>query len=348
MPIPIILGVAAAVAATGGVGASAHGGAKMFKAKDTLKRAESIREEAIKDFELQNSVTTSAMDDLGNLELEICSQFQDFSDVLEQIQGRPEFKEYNKDGITVPKYDPEELKKVSVGASVLLGGMGGAALGTAGGFAAAGATTSAVMALGTASTGTAIASLSGVAATNATLAALGGGALAAGGGGMALGSTMLGVSTAGIGILIGGIIFSITGSGLSKKADEAYYQAKEIERQVENINRYLVELHKCARKYYALLKKVKDAYDVEFSKLRYIVVEKKKTVWSEFTEEEKTLVHNNILLVGLLFRMCQVNLVRRIGEDDKAVNTINRDDIDDCMDDVTNMLEDKKFNNEEE
>ena len=74
------------------------------------------------------------------------------------------------------------LKKVSIGAGVLLGGLGGAAVGTAGGFAAAGATTSAVMALGTASTGTAIASLSGAAATNATLAALGGGAIAAGAG----------------------------------------------------------------------------------------------------------------------------------------------------------------------
>ena len=46
--------------------------------------------------------------------------------------------------------------------------------------------------LGTASTGTSIATLSGVAATNATLAWFGGGALAAGGAGMAGGSLVLG------------------------------------------------------------------------------------------------------------------------------------------------------------
>ncbi len=46
--------------------------------------------------------------------------------------------------------------------------------------------------LGTASTGTAIGTLSGAAATNATLAWLGGGALAAGGGGMAAGLLTLG------------------------------------------------------------------------------------------------------------------------------------------------------------
>lgn len=71
----------------------------------------------------------------------------------------------------------DKSESVAVGAGVLLGGLGGAAVGIAGAFAASGATTSAVMALGTASTGTAISSLSGIAATNTTLAALGGGAL---------------------------------------------------------------------------------------------------------------------------------------------------------------------------
>lgn len=47
--------------------------------------------------------------------------------------------------------------------------------------------------LGTASTGTAIATLSGAAAYNATLAWFGGGAIAAGGGGMAAGATTLGL-----------------------------------------------------------------------------------------------------------------------------------------------------------
>lgn len=48
-----------------------------------------------------------------------------------------------------------------------------------------------VASFGTASTGAAISSLSGVAATNASLAWLGGGSLAAGGGGMAAGATVL-------------------------------------------------------------------------------------------------------------------------------------------------------------
>lgn len=76
-----------------------------------------------------------------------------------------------------------------------VGGVSGAIAGVAAGAG----TIALVSAYGTASTGTAIASLSGAAASNATLAFLGGGATAAGGGGVVIGSCILGgivVSTA--------------------------------------------------------------------------------------------------------------------------------------------------------
>jgi transcriptional regulator with XRE-family HTH domain len=74
---------------------------------------------------------------------------------------------------------------------VLVGGVGGAAVGSAVGGAAAYGTFVAVASFGTASTGAAISGLSGIAATNATLAALGGGTLAAGGAGVAGGTMVL-------------------------------------------------------------------------------------------------------------------------------------------------------------
>lgn len=58
----------------------------------------------------------------------------------------------------------------------------------------------------TATTGVAISSLSGAAATNASLAALGGGALSAGGGGMALGTAVVAGTGAAVGSAAGGII----------------------------------------------------------------------------------------------------------------------------------------------
>ena len=335
MPLPVILGIGAGIAAAAGLGSGVSGGLKMKKASGTLKEATAKRDEAISRFESANEKTTKAMDQLGELELKICSEFQEFADEFEKIQNRPEFKEYVKGEASLPEYDPDELKKVSVGASVLLGGMGGAVFGTAGGFAAAGVTTSAVMALGTASTGTAIASLSGAAATNATLAALGGGAIAAGGGGIALGTTMLGVSTLGVGLMVGGIIFNITGGTLSKKADKAYYQALEIEREVDKMLPFLNILEKHAKMYKKILKKVSTVYDEQFEKMKNTL--SKKQDWRKFTEEEKLNVKNCVLIVGLLYKMCKVNLVLK-PQSETDINTVNVNEINGIYDDVNSML----------
>ena len=232
--------------------------------------------------------------------------------------------------MTLPKYDKETLKNVAVGAGVLLGGLGGAAAGTAGGFAAAGAATSAVMALGTASTGTAIASLSGVAATNATLAALGGGALAAGGGGMALGTTILGATTLGVGLLVGGVIFNVTGGKLSDKADEAWSQVMKEEKTVNEVCNYLSDLDDVAAGYINELKIVYDKFLESFNYVSYVVNKLHRTDWNDFTEEEKIATQNTVLLVGLLYKMCQVSLVKK-AENEKDMNTINKQEIEESI-----------------
>ena len=92
---------------------------------------------------------------------------------------------------------------------------------------------SAAGALATASTGTAIAGLSGAAATNATLAFFGGGSLAAGGLGIAGGMTVLGGVVAGPALLILG---SIMGAKASEKLDNAYSnlaKVREAEAEVQ-------------------------------------------------------------------------------------------------------------------
>lgn len=82
--------------------------------------------------------------------------------------------------------DFESAKKAEIGSGAA-GGAFGAGVATLGPTAAMGVATT----FGVASTGTAISSLSGAAATNAALAWLGGGTLAAGGGGMAAGQLLL-------------------------------------------------------------------------------------------------------------------------------------------------------------
>lgn len=330
MPLPLILGACAAIAGVAGVGSGIHGAVKMKEANDTMKTADSRHKKNIAKFEKYSTAANKKMDELGQLELSILKGFEEFSDTIEKIQNRPHFKEYTKDGIKLPKYDKEKLKKVSVGAGVLLGGLGGAAVGTAGGFAAAGAATSAVMALGTASTGTAIASLSGAAATNATLAALGGGAVAAGGGGIALGTTILGATTLGVGLLVGGVIFSVTGGKLSDKADEAWSQMKKAEDTINKACNYLSDLQNTALKYINSLKEVYEKYLESFNYISYVVNKLGKTDWNDFSDDERVATQNAVMLVGLLYKMSQVSLVKK-ADNDKEMNTINKNEVDESI-----------------
>lgn len=340
MPLPFILGGIAAVAGAAGVASGVSGAKKMKDANDTMRIAQNRHEKNIERFKEHNKMTTEKMDSLGKKELEILKSFERFSKAIEKIQNKPEFKAYKKESIEIPKYDAEELKEVSVGAGVLLGGLGGAAAGTAGGFAAAGATTAAVMALGTASTGTAIASLSGVAATNATLAALGGGAVAAGGGGMAVGSAVLGAATLGVGLLVGGVIFNITGSSISDKADEAWRQMNEAEKEIDKICEYLDQLRDVAYKYILSVEKVEKSYKYNLNKLENIL--KIKRDWNNFSYEEKLITENTILLVGLLYNMCKVELVLK-SNNENELNKINKIKVDDTIKGASDFLRERNL-----
>ncbi|MCM1387104.1 MAG: hypothetical protein NC231_07240 [Bacillus sp. (in: Bacteria)] len=338
MPLPLILGIGGAIAGATGIGSGISGAVKMKEANDTQKAADNRHKRNIAKFEECSNAANAEMDKLGELELTILKGFEEFSDVIDKIQNRPQFKEYERNGVTLPKYDKEELKKVSVGAGVLLGGMGGAASGTAGGIAAAGATYAAVMTLGTASTGTAIGTLSGAAATNATLAALGGGAISAGGGGIALGTSMLGAATLGVGLLVGGVIFNATGKSLSNKADEAWSQMKRAEETINKSCSYLEELQSTAVKYNNAIQKAYDKYLDSFSYVSNAVEKLHKTDWNEFSEKEKLATQNSVLLVGLLYRMCKVNLVEK-AENDEEMNKINTREIDKSIADSKEVLD---------
>ena len=337
MPLPLIIGIAAAAAGIAGVGSGIHGGMKMKEANETMQLANSHHKKNIGRFEKQSEKTSGQMDRVGKEELKILNSFEAFTQVFEKIRNKPQFKTFDKTGVILPQYNAEELKKVSVGAGLLLGGIGGAAIGTAGGFAAAGATTAAVMALGTASTGTAIASLSGVVATNATLAALGGGAIAAGGGGMALGSAILGGATLGVGLLVGGVIFNITGSSLSNKADEAWSQMKKAEGEIDKICLYLDDLFNSAEKFYSTLAKVNRLYIEHFEKLSTIVEVNGKTNWNMFISEEQVMTQNTALLVGVLFNMCKVKLVL-VSENETDSNKVNSVAINKSIEDANKVL----------
>ena len=330
MPLPIILGAVAATVGVIGVGTGLHGASKMKDASDTIEAAENRHKSNTAKFEMISEMTSKKMDELGTLELTILKEFDMFSNTIEKIQNRPQFQKYQRTDITLPKYDKEELEKVSIGAGVILGALGGAALGTAGGFAAAGATTSAVTTFGTASTGTVISALKGEAAKKAVLAALGGGSIKVGGGGIALGTKILSTTSLGLGLMVGGILFSLKGESMSEKADATYEEMKKAEKTIETICTYLSELQDTAEEYIESLKQIKNLYYKWFAWLSFTVNQGNKTDWNLFTKEEKIATENTVLLVGLLYKMCQVNIVEK-AKNENEMNTINKTEIEKTM-----------------
>lgn len=141
----------------------------------------------------------------------------------------------------------------------------------------------------------------------------------------------------GVGLLIGGVIFNATGSRLSDKADEAYAQARRTEDEVNKITGYFDELSKAAKGFQTSLTNVEKAYRDRLSTLNHIITFSGKTQWIDFSEKEKVVTQNLVLLVGLLYKMCQVNLVIK-SENEEELNKVNQSDINEAIRNAEKIL----------
>ena len=202
-----------------------------YEAYDSRKKAKEAKELAdrmVANIEEENrrrrEESNRVLSDFGKTKQELLKTcLSPFLGYLKVMGNNYKDKEYEFGGkINLDKLDVDTLESIEMNAStagkIAVASSGVAAIALCGVPAA---TTSAVMAFGAASTGTAISSLSGAAATNATLAWLGGGSLAAGGGGMAAGSVVFGTITA---TTTG--VFALAAAGI---VASAYYSKKYTE-----------------------------------------------------------------------------------------------------------------------
>ena len=187
-------------------------------AKSINTRARDVFNEAASSLERCRDKVQAKLEELGRQKVMLYQEaFPPFVDVFSRIKN----VDFDDSGIPVEslediEVDILEIREISVQMSEAIGG----GAGTLGAGALAGlATYGSVGLLGTASTGTAIGTLSGAAATNATLAWLGGGSLATGGMGMAGGKVVLGGIVAAPVLLVGGLL-------LASKAEEAKENAR--------------------------------------------------------------------------------------------------------------------------
>ena len=213
MPLPLLLIGGAAAIGLLGVGLGINSKIDFDEAEDINSEATRIYDKATESLMRCRDDTQEKLERLGEQKATLVeASLKPFVEAFSQIKhvdyddlGMPE--EYRAD----IEADILEIREMSVRMAEIVGGAGGAlGAGALAGLAAYGS----VALLGTASTGTAIGGLSGVAASNATLAWLGGGSLATGGLGIAGGTAVLGGIVAAPVLLVGGLI-------LAAKASEA-------------------------------------------------------------------------------------------------------------------------------
>ncbi len=216
--IPIILGAAALATAAYGAVKGVEGVSDMKDAEKIGKSAQKRHERAAKKWQTDWEVTQELAEAYGQLQIDIkvrtVGRFVNFIKRIGRQASESEMEFLaGLEGVSVQQlkeYEAAalEAEKFAKGGITALGAAAAAGQGAVG----------LVGLFGTASTGTAIAGLSGAAAWNATLAWLGGGSLAAGGGGMALGTLVLGGITVGPALMIGGFVLAGQGEKALTKA----------------------------------------------------------------------------------------------------------------------------------
>lgn len=234
MPLPLLfIGIAAATGGVG-VGKTIKAGVDSYSANKINKSANEIVEESTSYLNGQRLACGDALKQLGAEKVFILeNNMTAFLDTFTKIKN-VEFREseglLELSKLKIEEKDFVELKQlVNFAVSIAGGGIAG----TAGGVLVAFGAYGAAQALACASTGTAIASLSGAAATNATLAFFGGGSLAAGGLGMAGGTAVLGGLVAGPALLVMGFV---SGAAAKKSLDQAKTNQLEAIQLAEQLN----------------------------------------------------------------------------------------------------------------
>ena len=198
MLFPIIFGGGAVIAGIKGVVSMLSAGDKIKNAKENYDRRLKKYRSAEQRYKNWRQKAESKFELLGQRRLEALATMGQAVDFLKKAKIRKRELEQRFE-ITPQKL--KEWEGVSLHAVEVLDGMARSA---GAGVATAAGVYGAVGMLGTASTGTAIATLSGAAAKSATLAWLGGGSLAAGGGGVALGGIVLSGVVVGPALLVAG------------------------------------------------------------------------------------------------------------------------------------------------
>lgn len=134
---------------------------------------------------------------------------------------------------------------------------------------------------------------------------------------------------------LGGVVLCVKGFGLKKKAIENKRQAKQMEKSVDEIVAFYAELRKAADSFRGSVTAVYSRYAEGLQHVEDTLTI--KTVWKQFSREEKKNVENTVLLARLLYEMTQTKIVVRQEKEDK-LETVNTAEIAKLQKQATKLL----------
>ena len=326
MPLPIVVLGAVAVA-SGIYGAKKIADAKADKTEASIVNENAQRKAKNAENKLNNKrkEVKYSIEKLGRLKVKLLSTsikkfVDDFSKIkginLKKTSGIKELQ--NLYGTDI---EFKELQKKSNEAYDIarpgLSGMGAGIAMAYGAYGVAGI-------IGTASTGTAIGSLSGAAAMNASLAWLGGGAISAGGLGIVGGMSILGGLVAGPALAVGGSLFA---SRARTALNEAYTYDSKAESfcsQVKTISTSLENIRKRAEQLTVLLNKL-DSYLVKYVYDMHVIIRNKGVDWDIYTVSEQQKIARCMITAQTMKKVLDTRLLADNGSLSKEINRIIND-----------------------
>lgn len=209
----------------------------------------------------------------------------------------------------IQPFDIDEVKVATLAFEKVAGGLVG---GLTAGAALAYGTYGAVGLLASASTGTAIGTLSGAAATNATLAWLGGGTLATGGGGVAAGTLVLGGLVAAPALALFGVIVNAQAQKALEQAKGNLAQARKTKAETDTVVAKLAGVTRQAERYITLTDQVAKFFRPQLEGLVELV-RTRGTDYRTYTAEEQNLVVATVSTYQMLRVLVEVNILAEKG-----------------------------------
>ena len=266
MALPILAGVVLLGTAGYGVKKGLDANDKVKKAKKIVKKARRKFEETRDELEDTRENLNKKFEEFAKYKLDIfTTDFKEFIEFIKTCEKKPK-SILNNEKFKMEKEELQELEHIVVNSLEISSGL---AKGVASGALTALGAYGSVGALATASTGTAIATLSGAAATNATLAWLGGGSLAAGGFGIAGGTLILG------GIVTAPLL-AVTGFMMDSKAEENLTKAYEFKKeakikraQLENMIEELKRIKDSILELEMVINQTRNRFKTLFTSIKY-------------------------------------------------------------------------------